>query len=138
MVDGVELRPVQGRPPAQGAPSDRKARWKERVRTAVPGDAEFLGDGPLRVGIDFYLRGKPPHNKLPDVDNMITPILNALEGSRGDRGSLYADDNTIEEVCARRIDRDEREPDLSGASDVLRDALSRWDEFVLIRVEPAR
>ncbi|WP_420612118.1 hypothetical protein [Candidatus Spongiisocius sp.] len=69
---------------------------------------------------------------------MIPPILNALEGSRDDRGSLYADDNTIEEIRARRIDRDEREPDRDEASNKLRRALDRWDEFVLIRVAPAR
>ena len=69
---------------------------------------------------------------------MITPILNALEGSRGDRGSVYADDNTIEEICARRIDRDEHEPDRDGASGELRGALDQWDELVLISVAPAR
>lgn len=100
MVGEIKLRPVEGKPPAQSAPSDRKASWKESVRKAVPSDAAFLGDRPLRVRIDFYLKGKPPRNKLPDVDNMTPPILNALEGSRDDRGSLYADDNTVEEICA--------------------------------------
>ena len=137
MVDPIEF-PVEGRPPAQSAPSDSKASWKESVRKAVPSEAPFLGDRPLRVRIDFYLKGKRPRNKLPDVDNMITPILNALEGSRDDRGSLYADDNTVEEICARRIDRDEREPDRDEASNKLRRALDRWDEFVLISVAPAR
>ena len=138
MVGEIKLRPVEGRPPAQSAPSDRKASWKESVRKAVPSDAAFLGDRPLRVRIDFYLKGNRPRNKLPDVDNMIPPILNALEGSRDDRGSLYADDNTVEEICARRIDRDEHEPDRDGASDKLQGALDRWDEFVLIRVTPVR
>ena len=132
MVDGVELRPVQGRPPAQRTKNlRRKRRWKAEIWKAVPADAKPL-EGPLRMRIDCYLRGKPPRNKLPDVDNMIKPILDAL------KGFLYADDNTIEEVCARRIDRDEHEPDRDGASDKLRGALGQWDEFVLIRVTPAR
>ena len=132
MVGEIKLRPVEGRPPAQSAPSDRKASWKESVRKAVPSDAAFLGDRPLRVRIDFYLKGKRPRNKLPDIDNMIKPILDAL------KGFVYADDNTVEEICARRIDRDEHEPDRDGASDKLQGALDRWDEFVLIRVTPVR
>ncbi len=59
MVDPIEF-PVEGRPAAQSAPSDSKASWKESVRKAVPSDAAFLGDRPLRVRIDFYLSGKPP------------------------------------------------------------------------------
>lgn len=135
MVAPIEF-PVEGRPPSQSTKnSERRDSWKKDVRTAarkaVPSDAGLL-DGPLRMWIDIYLRGKPPSNKPPDVDNMIKPIPDAL------KGSLYADDTTIEEIRARRIDRDEREPDRGGASDELRGMLDRWDEFVLIRVAPAR
>lgn len=131
MVKPIEFH-VEGRPPSQSTKNtERRDSWKKDVREAVPGDAALL-DGLLRIWIDIYLRGDPPSNKPPDVDNMIKPIPDAL------KGSLYADDTTIEEICARRIDRDEREPDLADASDVLSDALSQWDEFVVIRLAPAR
>lgn len=136
MVEPVELL-VEGRPPSQGTKNkESKAIWKMDVRKAVPSDAGLL-EGPLRMCIDIYLRGEPPSNKPPDVDNMIKPILDALKGSDASKGYLYADDTIIEEICARRIDRDQREPDRDEASDALRRALGQWEEFVIMRVAPA-
>lgn len=134
MVAPVELS-VKGRPPTKKGGKDI---WQKAVRKAVPSDAGLL-EGPLRLCIDIYLRGEPPNNKLPDVDNMIKTILDALKGSDASKGHLYADDTIIEEICARRIDRDQREPepDRDEASDALRRALDQWEEFVIIRVAPA-
>ena len=135
MVAPVEF-PVEGRPPTKKG--ECKDIWQEAVRKAVPSDAGLL-EGPLRMCTDIYLRGEPPNNKLPDVDNMIKTILDALKGCDPSKGYLYADDTTIEEICARRIDLDRREPepDCDEASDALRRALDQWEEFVIIRVAPA-
>ena len=138
MVAPVELS-VKGRPPTKNG--ERKDLWQKAVRKAVPSDAGLL-EGPLRLFIDIYLRGEPPNNKPPDLDNMIKTVLDALKGSDPSEGYLYADDTTIEKICAGRIDRDKREPepDCDEASDALRRALCQWDEkeFVIIRVAPAR
>ena len=122
MIDFV----VPGKPLVQGADSRSKAAWKDQVRQAAPRPDGPL-EGPLRLRIDYFFRAVTDL----DTDNMIKPIQDALEGR------LYDNDRTIEDVCARKINLDERKVDLAGAPDVLRSALEdQRDDFVFIKVAP--
>lgn len=118
---------VPGKPRVLGATTDSKARWTSQVQHEAP-RLDNLLEGPLRLQIDFFFRGKTDL----DTDNMIKPIQDALETI------LYEDDRTIEDVRARKINVDEHHLDLAGVPDVLRSALEdQQDDFVFIRVAPA-
>ena len=87
----------------------------------------MLLEGPLCRRIDYYFRAGTDL----DTDNTIKPIQDALEGR------LYDDDGTIEDVCARKINLDERKADLAGAPDDLRSAFeNKRSDFVFIRIAP--
>ena len=116
---------VPEKPRVQGSPSEKQ--WEDKVRQAAPHLDKRL-DGSLRLRIDYFFRGTTDL----DTDNIIKPIQDAL------KEVLYEDDITVVDVCARKINLDEREPDLDGAPEVLKSALEEQDgDFVFITVAPA-
>ena len=117
---------VLGKPLVLGADPRSKAVWKDQVRQAAPRPDGLL-EGPLCLRIDYFFRAVTDL----DTDNMIKPIQDALEGY------LYDNDRMIDDVCARKINLDERKVDLARAPDVLQSALEdQRGDFVFIRVAP--
>ncbi len=120
MIDFI----VQGTPKSQQARSKR--RWQDKVRQAVPPRFELLG-GPLRLRIDFFFNG----STNLDTDNIIKPIQDALENT------VYGDDDTVVDVCARKIDL-RRLPQFDSTPITLASALAEPpSDFVYIRVATA-
>lgn len=116
---------VRGTPKSQQAGS--RKRWQEKVQRAAPPSSELL-TGPLRLRIDFFFDGSAG----PDTDNIIKPIQDALEDI------VYGDDETVVDVCARKIDL-QRLPSLVAVSPTLLTALAEPSgDFVYIRVATAK
>ncbi len=120
MIDFV----VQGTPRSQQAKN--KKGWIERVQRAVPSTADLL-EGPLRVRIDFFFRGSTDL----DTDNIIKPIQDAL------KEILYDDDQTVVDVCARKINLYRLPTILSVPDKLLRAFEDLSNDFVFVRVAPA-
>ena len=117
---------VLGKPRVLGASTRSRARWEDQVQQAAP-PLDGALEGPLCLRIDYFFKGGTDL----DTDNIIKPIQDAL------KGHLYDDDRTIEDVCARKINLDERKVDSAGAPDALRSLLQDPpDDFVFIRVAP--
>jgi len=120
---------VNGHPVSQQTRRrERLHLWKETVRREAekywsPGDLPMLGNIMLKVTY-FYDR------VAMDVDNIVKPIQDALEGL------VYFDDNQVTDVLSRKRN-------LSGdfaienVSEVLAEGLSRGNEFLYIIVEQA-
>lgn len=120
MIDFI----VRETPKSQGADNKSKRRWQERIRNAVPPESELL-TGPLRLRIDYFFDGS---ENPPDTDNIIKPIQDAL------KETLYDDDNTVVDVCARSIDLHNL-PTLEAVPPTLLRALDEPPEdFVFIQV----
>ena len=120
MIDFV----VRGTPKSQQAGSSK--RWQETVQDAAPPLSELL-TGPLRLRIDFFFDG----STNLDTDNIIKPIQDALEDI------VYGDDETVVDVCARKIDLRSL-PSLVAVSSTLLTALADPPgDFVYIRVAAA-
>ena len=117
MIDFI----VWGKPKSQG--SRRKKRWQARVEQGAPRQTPLLA-GPHRLRIDYFYDGTTDL----DVDNIIKPIQDALQGI------VYANDGTVIDVCSRKINL-QQIPRFEVAPAALRAALieSRGD-FVFIRI----
>ena len=122
MVDFV----VRGTPRSQRS-SNSKKRWQQHVENAVP-DLPKLLTGPLRVRIDFFFDGATD----VDTDNIIKPIQDALNNI------VYKDDETVVDVCARKINLQDL-PVLVAVPSVLLAALAEPSrDFVFIQVGAAQ
>ena len=112
---------VPGTPRSQQAKS--KGRWQEKVKEAVPCQPKLL-TGPLRLRIDFFFDGATDL----DTDNIIKPIQDALNDI------VYKDDETVVDVCARKIDL-QRLPALVAPPQRLLEALAEQDrDFVFVQI----
>ncbi len=102
-------------------------QWTEEVRTAA---AAIWGpqqpiDGAVAVIITHL------YDRVDlDVDNIPKPILDAL------KGLVYADDKAVTDLICRKRNLKE-DPQISNASPILRQSLSRNDEFVHILIDEA-
>lgn len=120
MIDFI----VRGTPKSQQSRS--KSQWQDRVKQAVPSRLELLG-GQLRLRIDFFFNG----STNLDIDNIIKPIQDALENV------IYADDKTVFDVCARKIDLQELPPFVSTPPALASALAGPSRDFVYIRVAQA-
>ena len=95
----------------QGTPRSQQAKnkkgWIERVQRAVPSTADL------------------------DTDNIIKPIQDALTEI------LYDDDETVVDVCARKINLYRLPTILSVPDKLLRALEDLSSDFVFVRVAPA-
>ncbi len=120
MIDFV----VWGKPKSQGA--KHKKPWKDSVQREAPAQIPLLA-GPHRLRIDYFYDGTTDL----DVDNIIKPIQDALEGI------VYADDETVVDVCSRKINLQQL-PLFEVAPPILGAALTRpRGDFVFIRIADA-
>lgn len=100
---------VWGTPRSQQA--KHRGQWQTRVQKAAPLPPKLL-TGPLKLRIDFFFEGA---TNL-DTDNIIKPIQDSLNDV------VYQDDETVVDVCARKIDR-QHLPTLVAVPSVLLTAL---------------
>ena len=120
MIDFV----VKGTPRSWRANS--RKRWMAQVQQAVPPTALLLA-GPLRLRIDFFFKGE---TNL-DTDNIIKPIQDALQKV------IYEDDETVTDVCSRKISLHRLPPILDAPPELLFALAEPPTDFVFIRVAPA-
>jgi crossover junction endodeoxyribonuclease RusA len=103
---------------------ERKRKWMADVRQAAQA---VWSDSPLgtkvRVGITYYVRG----GKLPDVDNMAKPILDAITST------VWVDDIQVDSVRSGRVDLDGLFR-LSGLSVALLEGFHQNQPFVHVRI----
>jgi crossover junction endodeoxyribonuclease RusA len=104
----------------------RLQAWKADVRQAalarVQHDAQPVVD-PVRISMTYYYEGD-----TPDVDNIIKPIQDALNGV------VFVDDQQLAETKSRKRPLD-GSYQIKGASAVLLSAFSEAKEFLHVRVE---
>lgn len=115
-------------PPVSSQTKNRQRlqQWKAEVRqaaeTRVVGGSVPVTDA-VRITTTYYYEGD-----TPDVDNIIKPIQDALNGL------VFVDDEQLEETKARKRPLN-GSYQIKGASAVLLQAFSTGDEFLHIRVE---
>lgn len=106
----------------------RLLEWKTVVRQAAEvrwpeGDTPF--DGMLEIRITYYYE-----SDAPDVDNIIKPIQDALEGL------VYVDDSQVVNARSRKRDIDGSFR-IRGISGLVAEAFSRGEDFLHVKiVEP--
>jgi Holliday junction resolvase RusA-like endonuclease len=109
---------------SQGANRARKAAWTRAVRTAAENawKAPPL-DTKVRVIIRHYGRG----GRVPDVDNMAKPILDAITGT------VWVDDRQVESCDTGRADLDGAYR-VSGISMVLAKGFFQDEPFTYVKI----
>lgn len=85
---------------------------------------------PLQVVITHYFEATWNESGIPDSDNIVKPVRDAMNGV------IYVDDYQITDFLSRR--RNLNGPfRVKGMSPVLADAFARGEEFLHILVKPA-
>ncbi len=108
---------------AQVTASETQGGWQGQVKEAVPYLPKLL-TGPLKLRIDFFFDGATDL----DTDNIIKPIQDALNDV------VYKDDETVVDVCARKIDL-QHLPTLVAVPSSLLEALAEQTcDFVFVQV----
>ncbi|NYJ03882.1 hypothetical protein [Petropleomorpha daqingensis] len=96
---------VQGRPASYSSAAETP--WKEAVRFAVAASGVLVVPRSPRfaVGIDFRTPAARNANEIWDLDNLVKPTLDALEGVFGFRqwkGSAQAADDRVDHLSASK------------------------------------
>ncbi|MYA37194.1 MAG: RusA family crossover junction endodeoxyribonuclease [Gammaproteobacteria bacterium] len=116
---------VKGPPLSQQAKSRSKMRWRARVMQAaqaeIPNGCSLVADD-VALRIAYYYEGDSP-----DVDNIIKPIQDALEGV------VYVDDAQVVKTESSKV-RIDGSFTIRGASAVLLQAFSERDPFLHVQV----
>lgn len=125
---------VVGRPVSlQTKQKKRLSEWKSTVRRAAAqnwSQAEPL-DHFLKIMLTYYFDVPlQQENTVPDSDNVIKPVREAL------KGLIYAEDSQVADFVSRRrnLNRSFR---IRGISQALAEGFCQGKEFVHIRVEDA-
>ena len=106
---------VAGRPASYSTAST--APWKQAVRLAVTASGVVPAPARFAVGIDFRTPAARNANEVWDLDNLIKPTLDALEGVLGTRpwkGPAQAADDRVDHLVASKRTAEAGEP--SGAT----------------------
>lgn len=121
---------VLGLPVGLQASGLRRTAWKANVRNSA---AKYWNHGAqpvvqsLQVSIVHYYAASP----VGDTDNLVKPILDALNGL------VYVDDSLVTDVICRRRRIDTRY-EFDHVPYILLDGLtSGFDDFIYVVVEPA-
>ena len=123
----VEGPPVGANAKAHSATTRRKYReWMQKVKTAAINkelsSLPLIQSGEVEVRITNF-----PSGSYHDVDNVIKPIFDAMNGV------IYTDDQLITRVLSERIDLSNR-PLITNPSDLVIEAIDRYQEFLHIVV----
>ncbi|NJL10335.1 MAG: RusA family crossover junction endodeoxyribonuclease [Calothrix sp. SM1_7_51] len=111
----------------------RLQAWKEKVREV----AEIIWQGKMPIGcsikvaITHYYDAVPgDESAVPDSDNIVKPIRDALNGL------IYVDDYQITDFISRRRNLNGSFR-VKGISPTLAEGFSRGEEFLHIKIEVA-
>jgi hypothetical protein len=94
-----------------------EAAWKAAVRQAVTVSEVTVVDARFAVGIDFRTRSPKNANEVWDLDNLVKPTLDALEGVFGARpwkGVPQPADDRVDYLTA--VKRTATSPEDAGAT----------------------
>lgn len=89
--------------PATFATGEREILWKQAVRAAVVASGVQPQEARFAVRIDFRLGVAHNANEVWDLDNLIKPTLDAMEGAFGTRawkGPVQAADDRVDRLEA--------------------------------------
>lgn len=119
---------IEGPPVSLKAKKTNSSRYRRWIKT-VKAAAQALwptGKQPIlrlvTVSITNYYTLAPP-----DVDNIIKPIMDALNGI------TYIDDGQVNRVCSEKVDLS-NSPRIEDPSALLADALEKYSEIVHVVV----
>ncbi|MFD0903310.1 RusA family crossover junction endodeoxyribonuclease [Actinomadura sediminis] len=94
---------VEGRPATFATAHERA--WKQAVRDAVARSGVSPGEGRFGVRIEFRLAAARTSNEVWDLDNLIKPTLDAMEGVFGLRpwkGTPQPADGRVDRIEASK------------------------------------
>jgi crossover junction endodeoxyribonuclease RusA len=117
---------VQGKPAsAQGHNRARLAAWRQRIRAAAA-TAWPAGHAAIEVAVELRITHYA-EVRVADMDNLIKPIQDALEGI------AYVNDNVVKDVTGNWRDINGRFP-VRYLSPILAAAFGDGHEFVHVRL----
>ena len=143
LADGLEIGfVVDGKPPSahprNAVKRQRLKNWRAQVQaearlSTTPSDVPVSGD--VRVRVDYFSTAMTQGDR-PDVDGILKPILDAMQGI------VYANDRQIVDLCARK-----RDATVEARSNLLprvvqqrfeqhSGTLDEIDDFVYVQVSP--
>lgn len=103
---------VAGRPATFA--TTHEATWKDAVRSAIRDTGiEPASNARFRVVITFYTATPTRPDESWDIDNLVKPTLDAMEGIFGLRpwrGVAQPQDDRVDELAARKEAASSREP----------------------------
>ncbi|MER5326761.1 RusA family crossover junction endodeoxyribonuclease [Streptosporangium roseum] len=98
---------VAGRPAAFATAHEKP--WKDAVRSAIAASGVQPQDARFAVRLEFRLAAARNANEVWDLDNLIKPTLDAMEGVfgiRAWRGTLQPADDRVDRIAAvKRLPR---------------------------------
>ena len=117
---------VLGVPLSAGASADSRELWKARVagaaKLALPADY-FCTTATVAVTIYYF----SPEASVGDIDNIVKPILDALNGV------VYVDDSQVDRVLVQRFPSS-RPISIENPSPTLIDAIEQTPPIVFVRI----
>ena len=124
---------VEGIPPSQGSPDSKiGGAWQQTLKKAATAEigSSPPANGPFVVAIAYFHRRLPRGRAMPDVDNIIKPVLDSLQGL------VYRNDRRVSDVLCRRrnLDADEQ---IQNAPGPLIGKLASADHVVYVVVDDA-
>ncbi len=125
---------VIGKPISHQAKERKRVQaWKDQVRSVA--ESYWKGNVPLGQAIQvvithYYDIVGGDESAVPDSDNIVKPIRDALNGL------IYVDDYQITDFISRRRNLNGSFR-VKGISPALAEGFSKGQEFLHIRIEPA-
>lgn len=124
---------VIGKPISHQTKDKKRLRdWKSKVRHAAESNwpsSQPLGEA-VKVTITHYYDAPHGEETVPDSDNIVKPVRDALNGV------VYVDDYQITDFVSRRRNLNGSFR-IKGMSLVLAEGFCRGDEFLYVKVEGA-
>lgn len=119
---------LQGTPVSLQASGKSKRNWKNRIESSalrvLPDEQYFVLNQPLKIKIIVFLDAP----MQGDLDNIIKPILDALNGV------VYTDDRLVTDLIVKKYDPD-RLVDFIDPSDTLISAQQENAPCVYVRID---
>jgi Holliday junction resolvase RusA-like endonuclease len=128
LVIGIPLRPVRFK-----APRARKQALDALIKQHTSKEA-FLLTGEVKVDIEWMIHEQDRREspRSPDLDNILKPILDALQGPEG----VMVNDSQVQEISCRWIDWTSREQRLDLRIRHLEDEWIEKEALIFVRMTP--
>jgi Holliday junction resolvase RusA-like endonuclease len=128
IVVSVPLPPVRFK-----ASRARKDALTQQIKARTSKE-QYLLTGEVKVDIEWLIHERDRHEspRSPDIDNILKPILDALQGPDG----IMVNDAQVQEICCRWIDWTRREQRLDLRIHYLEDEWIEKDGLIFVRMTP--